>query len=189
MRMPGTDAMSTPRSKRVALATLVLSSCAIGVAYASAFRTGGAPQWAAWLFALGMTGVLVATLALGAIRRDRGLGRLVVPFGVMTLLLGGGLAVVFLLPGDLGAHEPLLLGLPRRAAIVLYVIGLLPILVLPVAYALTFADQTLRPEDLERVLAAAREARAVRERSEGIPQAPEAAPPVRASATLREVRP
>lgn len=146
----------TPRSKRVALVALVLSTCAIGAAYASAFASGGSPEWAAWLFAAGTTGVLVATLALGAVRRDRGLGRLVVPFIIMTVLLGGGFALVFALPGDLGAAEPLLLGLPRRAAIVLYVIGLLPILVLPVAYALTFADQTLRPEDLERIVTMAR---------------------------------
>lgn len=150
----------TTRTKRAALTVLVLSTMVIGAAYATAFLDGGAPVWAGWLFALGMTGALLGTLALGAMRRDRGLGRLVVPFIVMTLLLGGGLAAVFLLPGDLGAAEPLLLGLPRRAAIVLYVIGLLPILVLPVAYALTFADQTLRPEDLERVLVAARAARA-----------------------------
>jgi hypothetical protein len=117
-------------------------------------------MWAAWLFALGMTGTILGTLALGAMRRDRGLGRLVIPFLIMTVLLGGGLAAVFLLPADLGAAEPLLLGLPQRAAIVLYVIGLLPILVLPVAYALTFADHTLRPDDLERVLQAARAARA-----------------------------
>jgi hypothetical protein len=138
----------------------VLSTMALGASYATAFFAGGAPVWAGWLFAFGMTGALLGTLALGATRPDRGLGRLVVPFVVMTLLLGGGLAAVFLLPGNSGAAEPLLLGLPRRAAIVLYVIGLLPTLVLPVAYALTFADQTLRPEDLERVLLAARAARA-----------------------------
>jgi hypothetical protein len=143
---------------------LVLSTIAIGVSYATAFCRGGAPVWGGWLFAAGMTGVLLGTLALGAMRPHRGLGRLVVPFVVMTLLLGGGLAAVFLLPGDLGAAEPLLFGLPRRAAIVLYVIGLLPTLVLPVAYALTFADQTLRPEDLERIRAAARAARAERSR-------------------------
>lgn len=151
---------ATTRTKRAAITTLVVSTLAIGASYAAAFRDGGAPVWAGWLFALGMTGDLLGTLALGAMRPDRGLGRLVVPFVIMAILLGGGLAVVFLLPGDLGAAEPLLFGLPRRAAIVLYVIGLLPTLVLPVAYALTFADQTLRPEDLERILATARSARA-----------------------------
>jgi hypothetical protein len=146
---------------------LVLSTCALAAAYASAFFRGGAPVWSAWLFAGAMTGALVATLALGAMRHDRALGPLVLPFVLMTLLLGGGLVAVFVLPSDLGAREPLLLGLPRRAAIVLYGIGLLPILVLPVAYALTFAEHTLRAEDLERVLAAAREARAATRASEG----------------------
>ena len=148
-------------TKRLALATIVVSTVAIGVAYASAFARGGVPAWAGWLFAAGVTGALVATLALGAMRRDRGLGRLVGPFALMTAMLGAGFVAVFVLP-DAGAAEPLLLGLPRRAAIVLYGIGLLPTLVLPVAYALTFDDQTLRPEDLERVLETARAARAAR---------------------------
>lgn len=149
----------TPRAKRVALGAIVLSTCAIGAGYASAFLPGDPPVWAGWVFAAGTTGVLVATLALGAMRRDRGMGRLVTPFIIMTVLLGGGFAAVFILPGDLGANEPLLLGLPRRAAILLYGIGLLPTFVLPVAYALTFSDQTLRPADLARVLEAARASR------------------------------
>ena len=148
-------------TKRAALATIVISTLAIGAAYASAFSKAGPPVWAGWLFATGVTGALVATLALGAMRPDRGLGRLIAPFLLMTVLIGAGFIAVFALP-DLGANEALLLGLPRRAAIVLYGIGLLPTLVLPVAYALTFADQTLRPEDLERVLATARAARETR---------------------------
>ena len=71
---------------------LVLSTIALGLSYATAFFRGGAPAWAGWLFATGMTGALLGTLALGAMRPDGGLGRLVVPFVVMTLLLGGGLA-------------------------------------------------------------------------------------------------
>lgn len=162
--MTTTVTMSEGRSSRTkqgALAAIVLSTLAIGVAYASAYASGGPPAWAGWLFAAGVTGALVATLALGAMRRDRGLGRLIVPFAIMTAMIGAGFVAVFALP-DLGGSEPLLLGLPRRAAIVLYGIGLLPTLVLPVAYALTFADQTLRPEDLELVLETARAARAVR---------------------------
>ena len=150
------------RNRGAAVAGIALSTLAIGAAYLSAFARGGAPPWAGWLFAAGVTGALVAALALGAMRPDGGLGRLVGPFMLATVLLGAGFIAVFALP-DGGAAEPLLLGLPRRAAIVLYGIGLLPTLVLPVAYALTFAGQTLRPEDLERVLATARAARANRE--------------------------
>jgi hypothetical protein len=157
--MASATTLETPRVKRRALAAIVLSTCLIAAAYASAFMDGGSPRWAGWLFAAGTTGVLLATLILGAARRDRGLGRLVIPFAIMVVLMGGGFLAVFMLPAGLGAAEPLVLGLPRRAAVVLYVIGLLPTLVPPVAYALTFADQTLRPEDMERVLAAARERR------------------------------
>ena len=155
----------TTATKRVALAAIVVSTLAIGSAYATAFAKGGSPVWAGWLFAAGVTGALLGTLALGAMRPDRGLGRLIGPFLLMTGIIGAGFIAVFALP-DLGSAEPLLLGLPRRAAIVLYGIGLLPTLVLPVAYALTFADQTLRPEDLERVLATARAARETRTRAE-----------------------
>ena len=151
----------TTATKRIALAAIVVSTLAIGLAYATAFSRGGAPVWAGWLFAAGVTGALLGTLALGAMRPDRGLGRLIGPFLLMTGIIGAGFIAVFALP-DLGVAEPLLLGLPRRAAIVLYGIGLLPTLVLPVAYALTFADQTLRPDDLERVLATARAARETR---------------------------
>ena len=39
----------------------------------------------------------------------------------------------------------------------IYGVGLLPIVVLPIAYALTFETQTLSAEDVERVRALARE--------------------------------
>jgi hypothetical protein len=66
-------------------------------------------------------------------------------------------------PGGGTVGEPLLLGLPRRAAVVVYGVGLLPVFVLPIVYALTFDAQTLRAEDLERVraLGRAHEARAL----------------------------
>jgi hypothetical protein len=49
---------------------------------------------------------------------------------------------------------------------VIYGIGLLPIIVLPVAYALTFEAQTLNAEDVERVRELGRE---YKTRSEGEP--------------------
>jgi hypothetical protein len=152
-----------PATRRLALGVIVASTLAIGIAYASAFAAAGAPRWGGWLFAAGTTGAVIATIALGAIRSGRGMGRLVVPFALMTLMLAAGFAAMFALP-DPGATEPLLLGLPLRAAILLYGIGLLPTLVLPVAYALTFTEQTLSAEDLARVLETAR---ALRRAGEG----------------------
>ena len=98
---------------------------------------------------------MVAMLALGAARggrRARGLRPLLASFAAVLLILTGAFAAALLLPA---AGEPLLLGVPRRAAIVLYGIGLLPALVLPLTYAITF-DADLTDEDIERVREAAR---------------------------------
>ena len=46
------------------------------------------------------------------------------------------------------AGEPIWLGLPRRAAILIYGIGLLPVFLLPIAYAMTFDRVTLSDADL-----------------------------------------
>jgi len=59
--------------------------------------------------------------------------------------------------------------LPARAAIVIYGVGLLPIVVLPIAYALTFETQTLSAEDVERVRALARENQLISENGTGDP--------------------
>lgn len=141
--------------KRAALTALVLSVAAIGFAYASAIVAGGMPTWSAWVMAIATSVAMVATMALGAARTGRvhgGLGRLLLPFGTVLLIMLGAFAAALLLPA---AGEPLLLGLPRRAAIVLYGIGILPALILPITYALTFDQLTLTDEDIERVREAA----------------------------------
>jgi len=55
------------------------------------------------------------------------------------------------LPAAERAGMPLLLGLPPRAAIVLYGIGVLPLLVLPLVFALTFDGHAPSEEDVRRV--------------------------------------
>lgn len=89
-------------------------------------------------------------MALGAAKDGR-LGVLLVPIGFTITIVVAGLLLAWRLPAE---NEPLWLGLPRRAAIVLYGVGLLPMFVLPVAYALTFDRVTLRPEDIVAVRAA-----------------------------------
>lgn len=143
-------------TRRLALAGLFLSVLANAAAYAAAFLPGGAPAAAPWALALGIPAALVSVMTLGAVRAGEGLGRLGLPFAFVGLVLATGFALALALPADEAAGAPLYLGLPLRAAIVLYGVGLLPIAVLPIAYALTFATQTLRPEDLERVRAAGR---------------------------------
>ncbi|HVG43369.1 MAG TPA: hypothetical protein VM890_01525 [Longimicrobium sp.] len=143
-------------AKRFALALLLAASLAIAAAYASAFLPGGAPAWAPWPMAMGIPAALLAVMVLGASRGGR-VGRLAIPFAFSALVLGGGFALALALPATAAPGAPLYLGLPLRAAIVLYGIGLFPIVVLPIAYALTFSEQTLNAEDIERVRLAGQE--------------------------------
>jgi hypothetical protein len=100
--------------------------------------------------------MMVAVMVLGAARHGR-VGRLVWPFaGVWLLLVVGFLAALYL-PAETAAEPSLWLGLPRRAAIVLYGIGVLPLIVMPIAYAMTFDDATLSAADLEALRARAHE--------------------------------
>ena len=150
--------MAATPARRFPLAIISISALAIAAAYGSTLREGGAPAWAPWAFVLGMACLLVAVMVLGASRPGRGVGRLAIPFGLVWFILAGGFAAVLILPAH--PDTPLWLGLPRGAAIVLYGIGLLPVLILPLAYALTFDSITLSEADLERVRAEARRARA-----------------------------
>lgn len=133
----------------------VASAIMIAAAYASGFLPGGAPAWAAWLLALGTVTIVVAAMMLGALRDGRAASaRLALPFAATWCIIFGGFALALLLPAET-ASAALWLGLPRRAAIIIYGVGLLPMLVLPVAYALTFDELALSDADLERVRAAA----------------------------------
>jgi hypothetical protein len=136
---------------------LFASVSAIAVGYGAAFRRGGAPQWAPWLLAIGIPAALGAIMVLGAARGRRGIGPLKLPFAFVVATLAIGFGAALALPATEGPLSKLWLGLPVRAAIVIYGVGLLPIFVLPIAYAVTFKTQTLTAEDVERVRELARE--------------------------------
>ncbi len=144
-------------TRRVARAVLVIALSAIAIAYASAFRPMGTPGWAPWLLALGIPLSLGAIMILGAARGRLGVGPLKIPFAFVIITLAVGFCAALILPPSESPASALWLGLPARAAIVIYGIGLLPIVVLPVAYALTFESQTLTADDIERVRSLARE--------------------------------
>jgi len=147
-------------TRRGARMVLVLAVCTIAAGYASAFIPGGTPAWAPWLLAIGIPAALGGIMALGAARGSAGIGNLKIPFAFVFIVLTAGFCLALGLPANESATSTLWLGLPARAAIVIYGIGLLPIVVLPVAYALTFDTQTLRQADIDRVreLAASRTA-------------------------------
>ena len=98
-------------------------------------------------------------MILGAVRGGEGIGRLTLPFGFVILVLIIGFGAALALPATEGPLSRLWLGLPLRAAIVIYGVGLLPIIVLPVAYAMTFETLTLSSQDVDRVRAVGREHR------------------------------
>lgn len=148
--------------RRIPLLAFFAGTLACAAAYGSAFLPGPPTAWAPWALGMGTATVMVAASALGAARAGRGLGRLRVPLALVFLILAGGFAVALRVPPPDPANPVLFLGLPAGAAVVLLGIGLLPLLVLPVAYALTFEATTLSAADLERVRRAGAEFRAAR---------------------------
>ncbi|MEA2707114.1 MAG: hypothetical protein QOH22_1902 [Gemmatimonadaceae bacterium] len=141
----------TDTTRTAALIALCVAIAAIAIGYAAAFRQSGTPPWAPWLLALGIPISLGAIMILGAARGQKGIGPLKLPFLFVVAVLAIGFCAALALPATESPLAELWLGLPARAAVVIYGVGLLPIVVLPVAYALTFDTQTLSAEDVERV--------------------------------------
>ena len=144
-------------TRRFALAALFVSIAAIATGYGAAFGKNGAPVWAPWLLAVGIPVAIGAIISLGAAKGNRGIGALKFPIALVVLVLALGFGAALALPANESALSKLWLGLPARAAVVIYGVGLLPIIVLPVAYAMTFETLTLSSEDVDRVRAVARQ--------------------------------
>jgi hypothetical protein len=136
----------------VAVAGLAIAAAVWLLAYAVTWRTGALPQALALGCVLATVGQLALFALLGARRAD---GRAGAAWGAAAvLLLGvGGLFAAVLLAPDLGAAEPLLGGLPRRAALVLLGVGLLPLPLLALAFARGFDAWTPSAEDVARLKA------------------------------------
>lgn len=136
-------------TRRFAILATLAATCCIALAYASAFVSNGT-RWGVWCMVVGLATMVVSMMALGVVRRGQGVGRLAFPLAFTFVVIVAGFGAALVLP-DEGAASRILFGLPLRAAIVLYGVGLLPIIVLPFAYAATFDAMTLREEDLARV--------------------------------------
>ncbi len=149
--MSNSEPTQVDPTRRSALVALFVGILAIAGGYAAAFSKGGTPPWAPWLLALGIPVAVGAIMILGAARGARGVGPLKFPFLFVVAILAVGFCAALALPATESQLSRLWLGLPARAAVVIYGVGLLPIVVLPIAYALTFETQTLSAEDVERV--------------------------------------
>lgn len=140
--------------RKHALSLVVAGTLAIAVAYALAF-VPGASTVGAWLMALGLATMIVSLMTLGAVREGRSVGALRLPLLVTFVAIAGCFIAALSLPVE-NASSRVVLGFPLRAAIVIYGVGLVPLIMLPVVYAMTFDEMTLTEGDLARV----REARA-----------------------------
>lgn len=137
-------------------ALLVAGIAGAGVAYASAFLPGDTPVWAGALLAAAAVLAMTGT-ALLAVARP-GAEVLAAVLGGGGVLLALGMVALWTIPAADPADPALVLGLPAPVAHLLYGIGLLPALAVPLVYALTFERATLSEEDLRRVRRAARAA-------------------------------
>jgi hypothetical protein len=90
-------------------------------------------------------------MVLGAARGSKGIGALKIPILLVFVMLGSGFCLALALPPSEARNAALFLGLPLRAAIIVYGTGLLPTLILPIVYALTFETQTLSEGDIAKV--------------------------------------
>jgi hypothetical protein len=146
-------------TKSFATSVIFISMLLIALSYATAFLPGGAPDWAAWVIALSMSALMVAVLILGAAKggavRHNGL-RAIFVLTFLALAVGFALALRAPVPTP---DAPLFLGLPHGAAIIMFVVGFLPMLVLPLAYALTFEETNLSDEELADLRARLKELR------------------------------
>ena len=133
---------------------LVSGALGVVLAYGSAFLPSGTPAAAPYLLIGGTVALLVGLLALGADSAGRPGPAFSIFVGTALWILVG-LVVVLALPAEDPATPRLVLGLPLRAAILIYGVGLAPAFVVPWAYARLFDADTLRDEDLARLRAAA----------------------------------
>jgi hypothetical protein len=133
-----------PRAIWLLLVGLLLVSAAYVLAFV------GSTVIAPWGLALGAACILAAMLWLGARRAGRLPRLLGVALALAALATAGGFAWALLAPPP-AADGPLLLGLPRATALMLLVSGAVPLVVLPLTYALAFDRDVLDDDALRRV--------------------------------------
>lgn len=128
------------------LAAVVLGAMLVLAGYGFAFFPSVSPV-APWLLVCGIAMLLASLLWLGIATESLagGRGRMAIVLGLFLVLMGGlGGA---LLPGV--AQDRLILGLPRRAALLLYGVGLAPGLLFGLAFAAGFDRLVLDRAGLE----------------------------------------
>lgn len=143
--MPG---RRQPRAIRgIALAALLILA-----GYAMAFGGEAWSRRGAVALIAGNAILAAATLALGAPVRGRWRRAIAVALGGTALLLAGAMMTAVLLPPP-DTADPLYLGFPLGVAVVLLGAGMLPLLVLPALFALSFDAAAFDPSRIGQLRA------------------------------------
>ncbi len=99
------------------------------VSYASARLPSGAPDWGVWAMIIGAALTLASAMFVGAINSRVSRSRAIAAAVFLFCVIAAGFGVPRLLPAET-ATSSLVLGLPLRAAIEIFGVGLLPLWVL-----------------------------------------------------------
>lgn len=137
--------------RRVGLALLIIGSLAVALAYGVTLA-GVAATAAPWWLAGGTTAILASLATIAAARRGRRTPILAATIVITFCCVGAGFFLPLAMPAPL-AGDALLLGLPRPTAILLLLVHVVPLLLLPLAYAAAFETEVLGADDLERLRA------------------------------------
>lgn len=137
-----------------AVGGVVAGTLGIAAVYAALLWPGPSPEWAPWLMIVAVATQMISVAALGAARGGRP-SRVAIPLAAAWLILVLGFGLALALPAESAAGAVLMLGVPRGTALILYGVGLLPLLAMPLAYALTFDETTLSEERLQQLRAEA----------------------------------
>jgi hypothetical protein len=130
-------ANAVSRASNVGVGLLAAGAAAIGLAYAAPIATGTAPTWAPWLLAFGGAACMVGLFVVGAASRGP-----VRPFvgwllTALFVVIFAAFGTALSMPVPPAGTEAIVLGLPKRLAIVFYGIGVLPLVILPVVFAMS----------------------------------------------------
>jgi len=138
--------------KKLSIIILFISSFVIAFALLTRFIESYLPEnftpIVHWIVAYAMSFMIVGFMILGSAKNGK-VGSLKLPFLFILFILLIGFSAMFLLP--VGENIIYLWGFPLPTAVMIYFVWLLPLFVIPVAYALTFDNLTLTDSDLKRI--------------------------------------
>ncbi len=139
---------------RWAVRVILVAAVLILAGYALAFGGVAGARLGAWALVLGNALLVPAAMALGAPLhgpKGRVLRAALWATGAIILV---AFAAALALPADESTASRIFLGFPKRAAIVIYGAGVLPLVALPVLFAWSFDPRAFDRESIERIRAA-----------------------------------